>query len=106
MKKMTITMPTFLYTVTSCEDLGDRFRLEPGIPLGEGPPEFGEIKPGDPLELRFPDGTVRQTSLLTFGVSAQRSENGETIVSFPMMICLSIPREGFDEVPEGTEIWM
>lgn len=99
-------MPTLLYTITSCEDLADRLRLEPGIPLGEGPPEFGKLKPGDPLELRFPDGTVHQTTLLTFGVGAQRNEDGQVFVSMPMRICLSIPRDDLDDVPEGTEVWM
>jgi hypothetical protein len=53
-----------------------------------------------------PAGTVHSSKLLTFGVGAQRDVDGQVFVYMPMRICLSIPRDDLDAVPEGTEVWM
>jgi len=65
---------------------------------------------GCPLELRLPDGSRRLTSLVTYGSSVHRAEDGsfysnedprdaEIRVTLPGALSSS-------DVPPGTEIWL
>jgi len=65
---------------------------------------------GAPLELRRPDGTSLQTSLVTYGVSVWGGEDGALYMyddpSDPE-IKLTIPKEtSAEQVPAGTEVWL
>jgi hypothetical protein len=105
-------MSSYLLTVRDFEVLDDGVRLVPGVPqshLAEMPEVSRNLMQGSELELRFPDGTTVVTSLVTFGVTVCRDENGEYY--FPdhpsrldLNLTVALP-EGVDAIPAGTEVW-
>ena len=66
----------------------------PGIaPLGEE-----KFRIGDPLELRRPDGTRRQTAI----AGLEMFHRPEPSAAFPLLLPQDITKE---DVPIGTEVW-
>ena len=105
-------MPTFLIEVRETDADSTGLRLSPGIRPSEmeDRPAIGKMMQGSPLELRLPDGTTRRTSLVTYGVSVWKGEDGSLLMhddpSDPE-ICLTLPLELHSEdVPPGTEVWL
>lgn len=105
-------MPTFLITVRQAEADDAGLRLYPGIrpSVMKNVPAMGKMTQGSRLELRRPDGTTRSTSLVTFGVSVWKGENGSILLYDDPKdpeICLTIRSElESEEVPAGTEVWL
>jgi len=84
--------------------------LLPGIPLRDKRPEVRSIIQGIELELRLPDGTRRQTYLVTYGVSVEKADDGSLLIHGELedqFVHFILP-EGLTpvDVPAGTEVWL
>lgn len=105
-------MPTLLLTVRQIVADSVGLRLSPGIRPSEmeDRPAIGKMIQGSRLELRCPNGVIRTTTLLTYGVSLWEGENGTLrLYDDPRNpeICLTLPPELHEEeVPPGTEVWL
>jgi len=70
------------------------------------------LQQGAQLELRYPDGTTRRTTLLTYGASVFKGEDGKFYVpggsDGPVWtIVFTLPPELTPvDVPPGTEVWV
>jgi hypothetical protein len=102
-------MPALLYVVEYCWNGPLGLSLNPGIPMKDvsNRPELKDMIQGMKLELRLPDGTRRQTTLATYGVSAYKQPDGSLLVDGDPSIRLIIPGDIYPaEIPAGTEIWL
>jgi hypothetical protein len=105
-------METYLLTVKEIDEDSQGLRLSPGIPLDEtkGRPEIGAMMQGANLELRRPNGTRSNTTLVTYGVSAWHGDDGELYMQGDLSnaeIKLTLPADlSRDEIPVGTEVWL
>jgi hypothetical protein len=103
---------TFLLTVKEVEAHTQGLRLSPGIRLSQTKdrPAIGSMMQGAKLELRRPDGRIRATSLLTYGVSVQRGADGALYMQddpADAEIKLTLPADlSAEDVPVGTEVWL
>ncbi len=102
----------FLLKVTTVEQLDNGLRLSPGIRPSEmqDRPGIGSMTQGSPLELRRPDGTVLETTLITFGVPVMRRDDGTIYTTDDPSdpeIKLTISSDlDPDDVSEGTGVWL
>jgi hypothetical protein len=105
-------MATYLITVRESERSVLGLRLLPGIRPSEwnDRPAIKEMTQGSSLELRFPDGTTRTTSLCTYGISVWKDEDGSLLMREDPRdaeICLMLSEEiDSTDVPAGTEVWL
>src|SRR5215212_3864831 len=105
-------MPTFVLTVRSARPNSQGLRLSPGFRLSQATDRgaVGSMLPGATLELRRPDGTTVATSLVTFGISVRRGEDGALYLHDDPAdpeIELTLPADlAVEEVPTGTEVWL
>jgi hypothetical protein len=103
---------TFLLTVKAVDADGQGLRLSPGIRLSQTKdrPAIGTMMQGAPLELRRPDGSVISTTLVTYGVSVWRGDDGAMYMHddpADAEIKLNLPADlSLDEIPVGTEVWL
>ena len=82
--------------------------LLPGLAMEELDyrPELKRLKPGELLELHFPNGTTMSAQLLAFGIPAQRLSDGTALVSLTDSVHLTISYPFDPEgLPAGTELW-
>jgi hypothetical protein len=103
---------TFLLTVTAAEPDSQGVRLAPGIRLSQTAdrPAIGLMMQGAELELRRPDGSARRTTLVTYGVSVWRGEDGALYLHddpADAEIQLTLPPDlSADDLPRGTQVWL
>src|SRR5215471_11540136 len=107
-------MATKLITVeeTFTSDAG--LHLQPGVLLKWliAQPELEGFVQGWPIELRRPDGSILRTTLLQYGASVTRGEDGRFYCpgdeSGPIItIVFTLPADVRPEdVPQGTEVWV
>jgi len=103
----------YLLTVERAERVGGLLRVLPQVPIRElieREPGIIMPLPGEPLELRLPDGHVRSAPLGVFGVETVEGEDGDFhTVSDPADPVLTL-RIGGDlqpaDLPAGTEVWL
>ena len=98
----------FVLTIAGCQrdELG--LYLLPGLAMEELDfrPELKRLKPGELLELRFPNGTTLTSELLAFGIPARRLQDGTALVSLTDSVHLTISYPfAPDTLPAGTELW-
>jgi hypothetical protein len=90
-------MPLFaqlLFVVTGTFKVRDLVCVEPLVPVALL--EREQLKKGDKLELRKPDGSVTQTAV--YGL--------EWVVPSKGALCVTLPPPlRKEDVPPGTEIW-
>lgn len=82
--------------------------LVPGLAMEELDyrPELKRLKPGELMELHFPNGTTMSAELLAFGIPAQRLADGTALVSLTDSVHLTISYPFDPEgLPAGTELW-
>jgi len=105
-------METYLLTVRSVVADSQGLRLSPGIRLSQTKdrPEIGAMMQGAPLELRRPNGSRSKTTLVTYGVSVWRGDDGALYIQndpADAEIELTLPADlSRDEIPVGTEVWL
>ena len=107
-------MATKLLTVEEAFASDEGLHLQPGVLLTwmTAQPDLEGLTSGAALELRRPDGSVVRTTLLKYGASVTRGEDGKfycpadengpiwTIVfTLPPDVCS-------EDVPPGTEVWV
>src|SRR5262245_17644385 len=87
-----------LITVSEVFEIAGRgLALSPVVPHALIGPDSGEqLKPGDELELRRPDGTIKRVKL--YGLEWFRPSKGGLGLTFS-------PAVSKLEIPIGTEIW-
>lgn len=98
----------FVLTIAACrkDELG--VYLFPGLAMEELDfrPELKRLKPGELLELRYPNGWTMTAELLAFGIPAQRLADGTALVSLTDSVHLTISYPFDPEgLPAGTELW-
>lgn len=104
-------MPTYLLTVQSAELMSLGLRVSPGLRPSEatGRPAIAKLTQGSMLELRHPSGSTLRTPLATFGVSADKADDGSLYMhddpKDPEIKLILSPSLGVDDVPPGTEVW-
>jgi hypothetical protein len=101
-------MKIFMYRVADWYEAELGICLEPGLRMGEinQRPELKTMIQGITLELRYPDGTVKQTTLSTYGVSATKAEDGSLIMAEDPYLRLFVPSDvGIETMQAGIEIW-
>ena len=101
-------MATFVLTIATGQrdELG--VYLQPGLAMEELDfrPELKRLKPGEILELRYPNGTIMSAQLLAFGIPALRLADGSALVSPTDSVHLTISFPFDPEgLPAGTELW-
>jgi hypothetical protein len=106
-------MPAYLLTVESAQRVGELVRVLPAVPIRlliDQQPGMLMPMPGDPLELRLPDGRTRSVPLGVFGVETWTGDDGALYTtSDPADPVLTLRIDGDvqpDEVPAGTEVWL
>ena len=105
-------MPTFLLTVKEARFSGQGLQLSPGIRPSQikHHPAIRSMRQGAKLELRRPDGTIRSTILVNYGISVWRGEDGALYTNDDPAdpeIKLTLPADlSADEIPSGTEVWL
>ena len=105
-------MATYLLTVERVESDGHGHRLSPGIRLTQttDQPTIASMAQGARLELRRPDGSVSRTTLLTYGVSAWRGDDGALYLDgdpADAEIMLTLPADlPPNAIPVGAEVWL
>src|SRR5262245_48679818 len=103
-----------LLTVEETFASDEGLHLQPGVLLSwmTVQPELKGLMQGTALELRRPDGSVLRTTLLRYGASVTRGEDGRFYVpsdeNGPIWtIVFTLPPEvRSDDVPLGTEVWV
>ena len=104
-------MPTFLITVQAVK----RYRrgplqIMPGVGIGEfrARPTLGQIREGSLLEIRQPDGTTFQTSLVSFSITVFEGGDEDDCPIFgnsDVNLFVSSNLSCWD-LPVGTEVWL
>ena len=107
-------MAAKLLTIEEVESGELGLHLRPGVLMTwwGAEPGFAHMMQGTPLELRRPDGSVLRTTLLRYGASVTRTEDGRFLVpgdeNGPIWtILFTLPPDVRPEdVPPGTEVWV
>lgn len=105
-------METYMLTVKEVDEDSEGLRLSPGIRLSQTKDRtvIGAMMPGANLELRRPNGSCINTTLVTFGVSVWRGDDGAFYLQDDPAnpeIKLTLPADlSRDEIPVGTEVWL
>jgi hypothetical protein len=105
-------METYVLTVKEVDTDSLGLRLSPGIrsSLTKDRPEIGRMMQGANLELRRPDGSRSNTTLVTYGVSVWRGDDGALYTRYDPAdpeIKLILPADlSRDQIPIGTEVWL
>ena len=102
-------MPTHILTVRHAHHESDGIWLSPGVKVSRSPHHVKSMTQGSRLELRYPDGRVTQSKILSFGIRAERKTSGELIFDGDpndAEIMLMLPAaQGYD-IPFGVEVWL
>lgn len=107
-------MPVKLLTVESTFASDEGLHLRPGVLLSwlTAQPELAGLTQGETLELRRPDGSVLPTTLLQYGASVTRGEDGSFSVPTdekgPIWVIVFTlpPNLRPEDAPPGTEVWV
>lgn len=97
-----------LYVVTDSYPTEKGLTLLPGILLRDPRPEVKLMTPNHSLlELRLPDGAVKEAVLVTFGISV--TKEGDNLILHgrveDQLLHLTVPAE-VGEIPAGTQVWL
>jgi hypothetical protein len=94
----------FVLTIASAQKDELGAYLFPGLPMEELDfrPELKRLKPGELLELRYPNGWTMTAELLAFGIPAQRLKDGTALVSLTDSVYLTISRRHRTLVAAGA----
>jgi hypothetical protein len=98
--------------VKAVDHVGSGLRLSPGIRLTQTKdrPAIATMMQGAKLELRLPNGSIIATTLLTYGVSVWRGDDGGLYVNDDAAdaeIKLTLPGDhSAADIPVGTEVWL
>lgn len=102
----------YLFTVESSYQFGTQLQVLPRVPLSslvERAKDLIGPQPGEELELRLPDGSVRQATIGSFGIEGWRRGGGIYTASDPSdpVFTLNIAGDLLPgDVPAGTQIWL
>jgi hypothetical protein len=105
-------MACYLLTVQSAHRSGDVLQVMPRVPMQrliDQEPGLMTPMPGDPLQLRLPDGSVRAAQLGSFGIEAWERDGELYTTSDPSRPELTLTLAGGlgpDDLPPGTEVWL
>jgi hypothetical protein len=107
-------MRLHLLTVESTERFGDHTcTIAPKVRLrdfGQDVPNLMMPNPGDEVELRLPDGSVKKARISSFGLEVWKDSEGNFYTdmdpSDPYLTLTSTSDSDIGEVPPGTEIWL
>lgn len=108
-------MPVYLLTIENTQRNGAELAVTPPVSvkdLAERAPDLMMPMPGDPLELRFPDGSIRAARVASFGVETWSQEGELYTAANPAdpACTLSIWAEPAGNagggLPRGTEVWL
>ena len=101
-------MAIYLFTVQKIWDDGNAPRIGEGVRMSELSiiAKGKNFIQGIVLELRFPDGSKKETFLLNYAVSAMRQDDELFHVEEDPFVRFTLP-VGLrsDDVPVGTEVW-
>jgi hypothetical protein len=103
-------MPTFVLTVQEIDRDEMGVGLRPGLPMEafDERPALKTMMQGAIFELRRPDGAVKRTRLLTYGIAVHAFEGSLYVAGAPeaQPLLLTFPNDLLDaDVPPGTEVW-
>ena len=90
-------MPRLLFTVKSLFTIKGR-----GVVAEPGVEDYKAVRIGDPIELRRPDGTIVQTTILGVEYSPSIKWVGPRPAVVRCGVLLGLAAE---DIPPGTEIW-
>jgi hypothetical protein len=106
-------MAALLLTVDACYPTGRGLMVLPCVPLKAltGCAEFRHLQQGSRVELRLPDGTRRESEIVTYGAPVGQFPDGKFYVRGgpdgpEWEIRFTLPADlRPEDVPPGTEIW-
>jgi len=105
-------VPYHLLTVDHSHPTGFGLQVAPTVRLRrlvDDSPGTMKPMPGDPIELRLPDGQVQAAVIGQFGIDGWKGGDGHFYTaSDPAdpQLTLAIRDAGPGDVPAGTEIWL
>lgn len=103
-------MQVYLLTVEGIADsYKGTFRLTPRVLLHRLDRNIIMPLPGDPLELRLPNGRILQACVAIFGIDAWRDAEGNLLIDTDPAnpeLSLTITGVELSDIPPGTEIWL
>jgi hypothetical protein len=102
----------YLLTVENSYQFGAQLQILPRVPLSslvERAKDLLGPQPGEGLELRLPDGSVRQATIGSFGIEGWRRGDGIYTANDPSDPVFTLNIAGDlqpNNVPAGTQVWL
>jgi hypothetical protein len=98
-------MPIHIITIENTIETDAGLRLLPGIPINDGRAEVGQLIQGCSILLKTPDQKEIMTTLVTYGIAVQKSDDGGFVMSGEPKIELTVAVKDI-VIPVGTEVWI